>query len=187
MQGCIGGRPPLIDFEMRMKKGFWQFVKFAIVGLSNTLISEGIYTLLVFFRVHYLLAAFIGFSLSVCNAYYWSSRYIFNDNDENGNDGRRIWWKQFIKTYLAYFWGYLVSAVLLVFWVEIVDVSSWMVPLAGWFAVHGAKRVDAAFLGRVLAAGINMLITVPMNFVLNKYWAYGKKKDKNKQACSEEE
>lgn len=162
-----------------MKKGFWQFVKFIIVGVSNTLISEGIYTLLVFFRMHYLLAQFIGFSLSVCNAYYWSSRYIFNDNNEYDNDGKRIWWKQLTKTYLAYFWGYLVSAVLLVFWIEIVDVSSWMAPLAGWFAAHGAERLDAQFLGRVLAAGINLFITVPMNFVLNKYWAFGKKTKKH--------
>ena len=160
-----------------MKKGFWQFVKFIIVGVSNTLISEGIYTLLVFFQVHYLLAEFIGFSLSVCNAYYWNSRYIFNDNDDNG--GRRIWWKQLIKTYLAYFCGYLVSALLLVFWIEIVDVSSWMVPMAEWFAVRGVKRLNAPFLGRVLAAGINLFITVPMNFVLNKYWAYGKKTKKD--------
>ena len=178
MQGCIGGLQPPIDFEMgtvKVKKGFWQFIKFVIVGVSNTLISEGIYTLLVFFRVHYLLAEFIGFSLSVCNAYYWNSRYIFNDNS-----GNRIWWKQLIKTYLAYFWGYLVSAALLVLWIDIVDVSSWMVPLAGWFAVHGAERLDAQFLGRVLAAGINLLITVPMNFVLNKYWAYGKGTGKRK-------
>lgn len=138
------------------------------------MISEGIYALLVFFRVHYLLAEFIGFSISVCNAYYWSSRYIFNDD----NGVRRIWWKQLIKTYLAYFWGYLVSALLLVIWIEIVDVSSWMVPLAEWFAMHDIKRLDAEFLGRVLAAGINLFITVPMNYVLNKYWAFGQKTKK---------
>ena len=81
-------------WELKVKKGFWQFIKFIIVGISNTLISEGIYALLVFFRVHYLLAEFIGFSISVCNAYYWSSRYIFNDD----NGVRRIWCKQLIKT-----------------------------------------------------------------------------------------
>ena len=154
-----------------MKKGFWQFVKFTIVGVSNTLISEGVYALLVYFKVHYLLAQFIGFSLSVLNAYYWSSRYVFTEND-----GERVWWKMLIKTYLAYFWGYLLNAALLVFWIDILHVSRWMEPFAGWFAGHGVESFDAQFLGSVLAAGINLLITVPMNFVINKYWAYGQKK-----------
>lgn len=84
------------------------------------------------------------------------------------------------KTYLAYFWGYLVSSVLLIFWIEIVDVCNWMVPLAEWFAKHGMESFDAQFLGSVLAAGINLLITVPMNFLINKYWAYGQKAEKGK-------
>ena len=158
-----------------MKKGFWQFVKFVLVGVSNTLISEGVYVLLVYFKVHYLLAGFIGFTLSVCNAYYWSSRYIFKEGREH-----RVWWKMLLKTYLAYFWGYLASGVLLVFWIEIVDISNWMVPLAVWFAEHGVESFDAQFLGSVLAAGINLLITVPMNFFINKYWAYGQKTERGK-------
>lgn len=153
------------------QKGFWQFVKFSMVGVSNTLISEGTYALLVYFKMHYLLAQFIGFSLSVLNAYYWSSRYVFTESD-----GERIWWKMLIKTYMAYFWSYLVNAALLVFWIDILHISRWMEPVAGWFAVHGAESFDGQFLGSVLAAGINLLITVPMNFVVNKYWAYGQKK-----------
>lgn len=155
----------------KVKKGLWQFIKFALVGVSNTLVSEGVYALLVFFKVHYLLAGFIGFSLSVLNAYYWSNKYVFKESD-----GKRIWWKTLARTYLAYFWGYLVNAALLVLWIEIVDICSWMVPFAAWFAGRGMVRFDAQFLGSVLAAGINLLITVPMNFVINKYWAYGQKR-----------
>lgn len=155
-----------------MKKGFWQFFKFALVGVSNTLISEGVYVLLIFFRVHYLPAGFIGFSLSVVNAYYWSSRYVFK---EEGEDGKPAGWKVFGKTYLAYFWGYLVNAGLLVLWIDIVDICRWMKPLEARFLGLGYSHLDARFLGSALAAGINLLITVPMNFVINKYWAYRKK------------
>lgn len=154
-----------------MKKGFWQFVKFSLVGVSNTLISEGVYALLVYFKVHYLLAQLIGFSLSVLNAYYWNSRYVFADNG-----AERVWWKMLAKTYLAYFGGYLVNAFLLIFWIDILHISSWMEPAAGWFAGHGIESFDAQFLGSVLAAGINLLITVPMNFVVNKYWTFRQKK-----------
>ena len=156
--------------EHGQREGLWQFIKFAMVGVSNTLISEVVYTILVFSRTHYLPAGFIGFSLSVLNAYYWSSRYVFRESSVP-----RVWWKMLLKTYLAYFWGYLVNAALLVFWIDILDISRWMKPFAQWFAERGWEKFDETFLGSVLAAGINLLITVPMNFVLNKYWAYGQR------------
>lgn len=155
-------------------KNLLQFIKFGIVGVSNTLISEGIYCILVFFKVPYLPAYFIGFALSVLNAYYWSNKYVFKANPEKE---KRVWWKVLLKTYAAYLWGFIVSAVLLVFWIDVIGLSSYMGGLAEMFHRHGFPQIDADFLGKVLAAGINLLITVPMNYFVNKYWAYrdGKK------------
>lgn len=156
-----------------MKKwgNIWQFIKFSLVGVSNTLISEGIYAVLVLLRMHYLPASFIGFSLSVINAYYWNNKYVFKAQ-EDGEE--RIWWKVFIKTYITYFWGYLANAALLALWIDIVKISRFMEPFGAWFAEHGMVQLDAQTLGSLLAAGINLLITVPMNFVINKYWAFKK-------------
>ncbi len=150
-----------------MKKNIWQIVKFALVGVSNTAVSEGVYAILIFWKVHYLPASFIGFSLSVLNAYYWSSRYVFREGAES-----RVWWKVLLKTYAAYLWGYLASAALLVFWIEVVKLGRWMEPVGNWFVGRGYERLDARFLGNLLAAVLNLLITVPMNYLLNKYWAY---------------
>ncbi len=155
------------------RKGFWQFIKFALVGVSNTLISEIVYAILVFFKMHYLPASFIGFMLSVLNAYYWSNKYVFTENPE---EEKRVWWKVLLKTYVAYFWGYLVNAALLVLWIEIVRIGVWTRPFAEWFLSHGYESLDEQFLGNLLAAFINLLITVPMNFLINKYWAYRQKK-----------
>ena len=154
-------------------KSIWQFIKFGIVGVSNTLISEGIYCLLVFFKVPYLLAYFIGFVLSALNAYYWNNKYVFKEDPEQGE---RVWWKVLIKTYLAYFWGFVVSSVLLVLWIDIVQLSRYLGGLAGIFSERGFPQIDADFLGKIFAAGINMLITVPMNYFVNKFWAYKDKK-----------
>jgi len=148
-------------------KSVWQFVKFAIVGVSNTLLSEGIYAVLVFFDVPYLLAYFIGFVISVLNAYYWSNKYVFVQEGT-----QRTWWKVLLKTYVAYLWGFLVSAILLVVWIDVVQIERWFVLPARWLQESGWERLDAAFLGEIVAAGINLLITVPMNFLINKYWAY---------------
>jgi putative flippase GtrA len=154
-------------------KGLWQFIKFVLVGVSNTVISEGVYAVLVFFKVHYLPASFIGFSLSVINAYYWSSRYVFKEKEDGE---KRVWWQVFAKTYLAYFWGYLVNAALLVLWIDILGIASLTAPLGEWCAGKGFASLDGVFWGNLLAAAINLAITVPMNFVLNKYWAYRQKK-----------
>jgi putative flippase GtrA len=158
---------------MKRGKGLWQFIKFVLVGVSNTAISEGVYAALVFFKVHYLPASFIGFFLSVLNAYYWSSRYVFK---ETADAEKRTWWKVLAKTYLAYFWGYLVNAALLVLWIDILGIASLTEPLGEWCTERGFASLDGVFWGNLMAAAINLVITVPMNFVLNKYWAYRQKK-----------
>lgn len=156
-----------------MEKSIWQIIKFALVGVSNTIVSEAVYAVLIFFKVHYLPASFIGFSLSVLNAYYWSSRYVFKEQEDAE---KRVWWKVLLKTYVAYLWGYLMSAALLVFWIDFIHISYWMVPLGNRFVNAGYESLDARFLGNLLAAVLNLLITAPMNFLLNKYWAYRQKK-----------
>lgn len=162
---------------MKKYASLWQFIKFAMVGVSNTLVSELVYAVLVFFRVHYLPASFAGFVLSVLNAYYWSNKYVFRA--ENGEE--RVWWRVLLRTYAAYLWGYLVSAALLIFWIDVIGLPAYLEPVAEWCAARGWERFDAQFLGNILAAGLNLLLTVPMNFVINKYWAY-RKKDK-KECC----
>lgn len=154
-------------------QNLWQFIKFALVGVSNTLISEGVYAVLVFFRVHYLLAYFFGFVLSVLNAYYWSNRYVFKEDETKE---KRIWWQVLLKTYIAYFWGYLVSSALLVLWIDIVKISRWTGGIGAWCLERGLDGFDGTFWGNILAAAINLVITVPMNYLLNKYWAYRQKK-----------
>lgn len=122
-----------------------QFVKFGIVGVSNTLISYVVYMILVGMDVYYLLASVIGFLASVINAFYWNDRYVFKE--EEGE--QRVWYKAFLKTFTSYAGtGLILNNILLVVWVD-------------GIGVHEA-------LGPV----INLFITIPLNFLLNKYWAF---------------
>lgn len=156
-----------------LRERLWQLIKFSLVGVLNTLISEGVYAILLFFRMHYLPASFIGFSLSVINAYYWNNKYVFV---ENKDEEKRVWWKVFAKTYIAYFWGYLANAGLLIFWMDILKLERFLTAPADWFMSMGLENFDARFLAGILAAFLNLIITVPMNFVINKYWAFKQKK-----------
>ncbi len=150
-------------------KSFWQFVKFVFVGISNTLISEIIYVVLVFFRCNYLLASFIGFVISVLNAYYWSNRYVFTKQED---EPERVWYKVLFKTYMAYIGGFLLNAGLLVFWVDIFQIHRYLETPAAYLQAHGFESMDAPLLGMLVAEAVNLVLTVPINFVINKYWTY---------------
>lgn len=154
------------------EKTFWQFIKFCIVGASNTIISIAIYSVIVYLGGDYIMANLIGFVISVLNAYYWSNKYVFK---EDTNAQRRIWWKVLLKTYAAYSWGFVVSTLLLVFWVDVILISRYLVPLAELCKSQGWEKLDADMLAKFLASFINLLVTIPMNYVINKYWAYRQK------------
>ena len=118
-----------------------QFLKFSAVGLSNTLLSLMVYYFLVYFAFHYIVAHVFAFIISVINAVYWNSRYVFRNN--NGKKTGVI-----IKAYISYGFTFLLSSVLLIIMVDIVKISSTVAPL------------------------VNLLITVPLNFLLNKLWVF---------------
>jgi putative flippase GtrA len=118
-----------------------QFIKFGIVGASNTLIALAIYYALIYWGAHYIIANIAAFILSVCNAYFWNSRFVFKKKTSEGA-------KTFLKTIIAYGSTGLLSTVLLFLMVDILLISEWIAPL------------------------INLCITIPTNFLLNKYWAF---------------
>ena len=128
-----------------------QFVKFGIVGVSNTLISLGVYQLCLHgFQLHYQLANVISFVVSVTNAYYWNSRYVFGNGAPHT---LRQHARAYGKAFLSYGGTFLLGTALLTLWVEACGISKSIAPV------------------------INLLITIPLNFVLNKFWAFRKKNE----------
>ena len=141
-------------FEAMLKRPLaarlWQFIKFGVVGASNTLLSLGMYQLCVnVFGLNYLLANAIGFFLSVTNAYYWNNRYVFGQGEKKS---AREHMRGYAKSLAAYGGAFLLDSALLVFWVEIAGVSEPLAPV------------------------LNLMITVPVNFLVNKYWTFRKPK-----------
>ncbi|MCI1577497.1 MAG: GtrA family protein [Clostridium beijerinckii] len=118
-----------------------QFLKFGIVGVSNTLISLLIYYILIYFDIDYVVANAIGFIVGVLNSYYWNNKYVF-DKSHSGNI------KPIIKTFLSYGLTFILSTILLV------------------------VMVDFFIFSKVVAPIINLIITIPLNFLLNKFWAF---------------
>lgn len=134
-------------------ESFMQFVKFGIVGVSNTVISYVLYVgSLVFLnsvggigRYNYLIAQVVAFVLSVLWSFYWNNKMVFVL--EEGK--KRSIWKSLIKTYISYsFTGLFLNSILLILWVDILRISEFIAPI------------------------INLLISVPLNFIINKLWAF---------------
>ena len=117
-----------------------QFVKFGIVGVSNTLIAFGVYYILYFSDVHYLIANLIGWAVGVVNGFYWNNKYVFKASGD--------WLGILFKTYMSYGVSFLTGMAMLYVVVELLKVSPVVAPI------------------------LCLLVTVPLNFLLNKFWAF---------------
>lgn len=127
-----------------------QFIQFGIVGLSNTAISYVVYVILVCFHFNYLFASVLGFLVSVINAFYWNNKYVFKKNK-----GKRTLISTFFKTFISYAGtGLVLQNILLVFWVNAFHINELFAPI------------------------INLFITVPLNFILNRFWVFNEKREK---------
>ena len=122
-----------------------QFLKFGIVGVSNTLISLIVYYAVLWINQDWYLAGnVLGWVVSVANAYFWNHRYVFRTKTEQIL--QRL--KELGRTYLSYGATFLISTLLLYLEIE----------MAGWSAI--------------LCPVVNLLITIPLNFILNKFWTF---------------
>ena len=166
------------------KKGLaalWQLIKFGMVGVVNTLVSMMVYNVTYYLLKHVVqetiamqIGNVLGFIISVLNAYIQQSRLVFKETEDGEH---RVWWKVLIKTYIAYsFTGLFLTSVLLLFWSNVVHIEQYLGGLSLWVNSHFSMNLTAVDLGASLAPFLNMVITIPINFLINKFWAYRQKK-----------
>ncbi len=144
--------------EGQAADAFLQFVKFALVGVTNTVVSYLINAATLFVLGHFglfpntdiYIGNTVAFFLSVLWAFVLSNKFVFKEDETKE---KRVWWKTLIKTYLAYaFTGLGLSNLISHVGVNVFHLNKYIPPL------------------------INLVVAVPINFVLNKFWAYGQKK-----------
>lgn len=134
-------------------KGKWlvQFVKFGVVGVSNTLLSLIVtYGMIALFRFCFHIdstwsldvATTVGYVAGVCNSYFWNKRYVFKNKQESNGK------KAFAKVFICYGATYLLSMLLMNLLVDVCHVPSIIAPIP------------------------RLIITIPLNFVANKLWAF---------------
>ncbi len=153
-------RAVLGAFRVKPKDGtvrtLVQFVKFGVVGLSNTAVNYavnvGVLLLLRPYALNwdYVAANVVAFVLSVLWSFYWNNKYVFSI--ESGE--RRETWRALLRTYMAYgFTGIILNNVLSAIWINVLGISKYVAPL------------------------LNLTISIPVNFFINKLWAFKTRKD----------
>lgn len=123
----------------------WQFFKFGLVGVSNTAVSMMIYYLFLWLNPDwYMLGSVLGSVVSIANAFVWNDCFVFRGN---ARDAKSIL-KRLGKTYISYSGTTVLSNTLL--WLE--------VSLLG--------------VSRTIAPVVNLVVTIPLNFIINKLWTF---------------
>ena len=157
------------------KKTFLQFIKFGLVGIGNTIVSYTVYSVCYYlFHANVHVCNIMGFILSVLFAYVMQSRVVFKEQE---NAEHRVWWKVLLKTYASYaFTGLFLTEVLLLLWMNVIDISRFLGSLSTWVSDKGLS-MTAKDLAVSIAPFLNMVFTIPINFCINKFWAYRQKSD----------
>lgn len=165
--------------EIKSKKlaALWQFIKFGMVGAFNTVLNYLIYNFCYYvFHSGVHIANAVGFVISVLSAFLLQSKFVFRQ-DENAE--KRVWWKVLIKTFISYsFTGLLLTELLLLLWINVIDLGQYLGGVCEWLAGFGIS-FEPQDLAASLAPLLNMVITIPLNFVINKFWAYRQKSQIN--------
>lgn len=131
--------------------GIVQFVKFSIIGVSNLVVSYvvNVITLLLIsayqIQYDYAIANIVAFLISVLWSFYWNNRLVFHLKEKS----YRALIGALLKMYVAYgFTGIILNNILSWIWIDVISLSKLIAPL------------------------INAVIGLPVNFVLNKLWAF---------------
>ena len=154
-----------------------QFIKFGLVGVSNTAISYGIEMLCyyVLFKntkfigilnllallgistdgnnVKIVITTIIAFVVSVSNLYFWNNRYVFGSGKKS--------FSEHFKTYFKTFACYGITGLILSPIIKIL-----------------LTKISVPFFIASLGA---LVITIPLNFVMNKFWAFKSKPTKDEE------
>ncbi len=124
-----------------------QFVKFGLVGVSNTLVSWAVYYLFLWLNEDlYMAGTVAGTVVSIYNAFFWNDRFVFKGGDRD----RKSRLKRLGKTYVSYGFTSLLSIALV--WAE----------------------VNLLGISKALAPIVTLVVTIPLNFLINKLWTFGK-------------
>lgn len=96
--------PGFLSQNEKLREWLAQFVKFGLVGAANTLLSLGINYLFIWIDPSlYLWGNFVGWAVSVLNAFYWNNRFVFQKAPPPERSCGSVWGKAMFPTAHPFF------------------------------------------------------------------------------------
>lgn len=135
-----------------------QFIKFGAVGVSSTAITYAVKNLCYYVlfanlgwseNTKMLAANLLAFVISVTNSYYWNNRFVFSKGIRKTRKEHLL---SYGKTVLCYAGTGLALAPAMEIWLTSAGMPYWLAALG------------------------TLVVTIPINFLLNKFWAFRQKK-----------
>lgn len=141
-----------------VKKGFIQYFKYALIGLSCAVIDLGVLNGLLYFfptehRVLLTLYNSLAYGLAVLNSYIWNSRFTFNENSTRS-------YKQFIAFIIQSICSLIISDSVFVGGIDLL--KAWFY-LPIWL-LNNISKLTSMFLSSIAS------------FFFNKYFVFRSKK-----------
>lgn len=136
----------------KLKVLIMQFIKFGIVGAINTVLSYAITnTCYYLFHFHAQISNMLAFVITVFISFILNGKFVFNENNE-----KKCFWKSLLKVYASYsITGLFLTAILLFIEEQLLGIPHYIATL------------------------MNLIVTIPINFLLNKFWAFKNKGETN--------
>ncbi len=127
-----------------------QFVKFGMVGAVNTVLSYIITNGCYYIiHLHEQISNIIAFVITVFISFILNGKFVFKEQSE-----KRSFWKSLLKVYVSYsITGLFLNSILLYLEEQLLGIPHYIATL------------------------MNLIVTIPINFILNKFWAYNDKKE----------
>jgi putative flippase GtrA len=138
-----------------IKKHSVPFLKYALVGVSGTVIDVGLFTLLIaktplgISYAGHIIAATISFTLAVLNNYTWNRKWTFRHHKAEDK-------KRFMKFFLVSCGGWVLNTTFLTVF------SSILLLMLG-FLTPGVSA-----LAKICASGVVLIY----NFIANRFWTF---------------
>ena len=139
-----------MENKENLKKALIQFIKFGTVGAINTVLSYAITNGAYYLlHLHEQISNIIAFVITVFISFMLNGKFVFTENKEERN-----FWKSLLKVYASYsVTGVFLTAILLYIEEELLGIPHYIATL------------------------MNLVVTIPVNFILNRLWAYKEKKE----------
>lgn len=130
--------------KTKFKDFIIQFTKFGIVGAINTILSYLITNLCYYvIHLHAQVANIIAFVITVFISFMLNGKFVFNNKEQINLI------KSLLKVYASYsITGLFLNAILLYIEEQLLGIPHYIATL------------------------MNLIVTIPINFILNKFWAY---------------